>query len=831
MSLVYPDNFESKIGFDKIRELIKGRCLSDLGRELVDEIRFISHYEQLSENLSLVDEFVTIQREMENFPTSYYFDLREALSKIRIEGRFLEVQELFDLKRSLETISGIVRFLKNTKEDQFPCLKRLLSGVQVYPYIIDRIDAILTKYGKIKDNASPELSRIRKDLLSKQSGVSKRLQSILKKAQDDGLVEEDASVAIRDGRAVIPVSSSLKRRMNGIVHDESATGKTSYIEPAEVVELNNEIRELEYAEIREIVKILTIFSNDIRPYLPDLMQAYEFLGKIDFIRAKAILAIDFNAIKPYMENKCQLDWENAVHPLLMLNLRRENRKVVPLNIRLTPQKHILLISGPNAGGKSVCLKTVGLLQYMLQCGLLIPVKENSATGVFDKLFIDIGDEQSIENDLSTYSSHLMNMKFFLKNSNDKTLILIDEFGTGTEPMLGGAIAESILSQLNEMHTFGVITTHYTNLKHFASSSQGIENAAMMYDSAKMEPLFVLDIGKPGSSFAFEIARKIGLPETILQDATEKIGKDHINFDKHLRDIVRDKRYWETKRLKIRKVEKTLDDMAEKYETDLSQLDKQRKEILLKARQEADQILSEANKRIENTIREIRETQADKEKTKQIRAKLVEFKQEVVESPATETDDLINQKIQKLKEKESRRNQKRSDKKAEPPNEKEKAPESDEWKPGDRVVMAGNQNVGEILELNEKNAVVAFGHIRTSVSRDKLQRITNNEAKKIQRTYNQTMPNINKGLSEKRLNFKTEVDVRGQRTEEALQKIQAFIDDAIMLDFSELRILHGKGNGILKEMIRNYLKSEPAVKSFRDEHVQFGGAGITVVEIG
>jgi len=828
MTLVYPENFESKIGFDKIRELLKGRCLSNLGQELVDEIRFSSNFESLTENLSLVSEFVVIIREIENFPTSYYFDLREALSKIRIEGRFLEIQELFDLKRSLETISGIVRFLKQTKEDQFHCLKRLLSGVQVYPYVIERIDAILNKYGKIKDNASPELARIRKELVSKQSGVSKRLHAILKKAQDDGLVEDDASVAMRDGRAVIPVASALKRRMNGIVHDESATGKTSYIEPAEVVELNNEIRELEYAEMREIVKILTVFSNDIRPYLPDLVQAYEFLGKIDFIRAKAIYSIDINGIKPFFENKCQLDWEDAVHPLLMLALKRENRKVVPLNIRLTPQKHILLISGPNAGGKSVCLKTVGLLQYMLQCGLLIPVRENSETGIFEKLFIDIGDEQSIENDLSTYSSHLMNMKFFLKNSNDKTLILIDEFGTGTEPMLGGAIAEAILSQLNEMKTFGVITTHYTNLKHFASSSDGIENAAMMYDSSKMEPLFQLDIGKPGSSFAFEIARKIGLPETILQDATDKIGKDHINFDKHLRDIVRDKRYWETKRLKIRKVEKSLDDLAEKYEADLNTLDKQRKEIILKARQEADQVLAEANKRIENTIREIRESQADKEKTKQIRAKLVEFKQEVEDS-ANNQDDLILQKINKLKEKESRRNENRGEKKPEIVKEKEIEP--DVWKAGDKVLMTGNQNVGEILELNEKNVVVAFGQIRTSVSREKLQKITGNEAKKIQRTYNQTMPNINKGLSEKRLNFKTEVDIRGQRGEEALQTIREFIDDAIMLDFRELRILHGKGNGILKEMIRNYLKTEPAVKSFRDEHVQFGGAGITVVEIG
>ena len=828
MELVYPENFESKIGFDKIRELLKGRCLSDLGKELVDGIQFVSDFDRLKEDLSLVNEFVIILREMENFPTSYYFDLREALAKIRIEGRFLEIQELFDLKRSLDTISGIVRFLKQAKEEQFPCLKRLLANIQVYPYVIERIDNILNKYGKIKDNASPDLARIRKELISKQSGVSKRLHAILKKAQDDGLVEDDASVAIRDGRAVIPVASAFKRKLNGIVHDESSTGKTSYIEPAEVVELNNQIRELEYAEMREIIRILTIFSNDIRPYLPDLMLAYEFLGKIDFIRAKAIYAIDINAIKPYMENKCQLEWEGAVHPLLMLALRRENRKVVPLNITLTPQKHILLISGPNAGGKSVCLKTVGLLQYMLQCGLLIPVKENSVTGIFEKLFIDIGDEQSIENDLSTYSSHLMNMKFFLKNSNEKTLVLIDEFGTGTEPMLGGAIAESILAQLDRMKTFGVITTHYTNLKHFASSAEGIENAAMMYDSALMEPLFQLDIGKPGSSFAFEIARKIGLPESILQVATEKIGKDHINFDKHLRDIVRDKRYWETKREKIRKVEKSLDDLAEKYETDLVQLEKQRKEILLKAKQEAERILAEANKRIENTIFEIRENQADKEKTKQIRAKLSEFKLEVKES-ADVPDEFIDQKIRKLKDKESHRNEKRAVRKE--PVPKVSVPEPEAWKIGDKVIMTGNQNVGEILELNDKNAIVAFGHIRTSVSRDRLEKITNNEAKKIQRTYNQTLPNINRGLSEKRLIFKTEIDVRGQRGEEALQTIQSFIDDAIMLDYSELRILHGKGNGILKEMIRNYLKSEPIVKSVRDEHVQFGGAGITVVEIG
>ncbi len=829
MALVFPENFESKIGFDKIRELLKEKCLSTLGAEWVEQICFKNDYETIRHDLALTREFVLIVREADNFPTSFYFDMREALQKIRIEGRFLEVQELFDLKRSLETVTGIVRFLKQASDELYPTVKQLLAEVQVYPYVIDRIDAILNKYGKIKDNASPELAKIRKELLAKQSGVSKRLQAILKKAQDEGLVDEDAQVSIRDGRAVIPVASAMKRRMSGIVHDESATGKTSYIEPAEVVELNNQIRELEYAERREIMRILIEFSNDIRPYLPELMQAYHFLGKVDFYRAKALLAVDINGIFPVFENQSQLMWEKAVHPLLEKNLRRENRQVVPLDITLSPQKHILLISGPNAGGKSVCLKTVGLLQYMLQCGLLIPVGEGSTTGIFEKLFIDIGDEQSIENDLSTYSSHLMNMKFFLKNANERTLVLIDEFGTGTEPMLGGAIAESILDRLCKYRTFGVITTHYTNLKHFASSAEGIENGAMLYDTARMEPLFKLEIGKPGSSFAFEIARKIGLPEEILQMATDKVGKDHINFDKHLRDIVRDKRYWETKRERIRKVEKSLDELAEKYETDLNTLEKQRKEILKKAKEDAEAVLAEANRRIENTIREIRESQAEKEKTRQLRSQLDDFKKELEEKVQENDDEQINRKIARLKEKEARRNERRPIKKQK--TEKvETAPEPDEWKPGDRVRMEGNENIGEILEIGDKTVVVAFGQLRTSVKRSKLIRISNNEAKKQQRAYNKTMTHINKNLMEKRLTFKTEIDVRGQRAEEALQNIQAFIDDAIMLDFKELRILHGKGNGILKEMIRNFLKADPVVASFRDEHVQFGGAGITVVEL-
>ncbi len=829
MAKIYPYNFETKIGFDRVRQFLKSSCLGDLGKDRVDEIFFLTDYRAIQKELAYAEEFVRLMTETDNFPTNYYFDLRKSLSKIRTEGRFLEVHELFDLKRSLETITAIIRFLGNQKEELYPNLRELVSPIQVFPYIKDRIEQIISQHGKIKDQASPELGRIRRELLNKQNNVSKRLHSILKQAQRDGLVDEDTSVSIRDGRPVIPVSSAVKRRLNGIVHDESATGKTAYIEPAEVVEINNEIRELEYAEKREIVRILIEFSDDIRPYLDELMGLYDFLGTIDLIRAKARVAIQMDAIKPYLDETPQLLWEKAVHPLLRMALEREKRPVVPLNIELSPEKHLLLISGPNAGGKSVCLKTVGLLQYMLQCGLLIPVDETSRTGVFDQLFIDIGDEQSIENDLSTYSSHLMNMKHFLKFTNDRTLVLIDEFGTGTEPMIGGAIAEAILDQLNQERTFGVITTHYTNLKHFASSAEGIENGAMLYDNHRMEPLFQLQMGKPGSSFAFEIARKIGMPESILEEATQKVGKDHINFDKHLRDIVRDKRYWESKRQRIRKVERSLDELADKYEHDLGDLASQRKQILAEAKEEATRVLAEANKKVENTIREIRESQAEKEKTRAIRKQLTKYKEEVVDQEPQEDDAWINKKIAKLKAKEKKRQQKRPDQplakvKTSPKKEK------NELVPGDKVRIEGQNTIGEILELGDKNAVVAFGQLRTSVSRKKLQKVSNNEARSEMRGSNRTLPNVHRKLSEKRNTFKPEIDVRGQRAEEAIANIQSFIDEAIMLDVREVRILHGKGNGILREMIRSFLGSDPAVRSFRDEHVQFGGAGITIVEI-
>ncbi len=828
MQNIYPHNFEAKIGFDRIREMLSNKCISTMGHEWMEEMQFQTSFEAISQQLDEVDEFCRIIREFDNFPATHFFDLREALKKIRLEGRFLEPTELFDLKRSLESVRAIVNFFAKQEEEVFPILKQKTSRVQVFPYIYDRIDTIINKFGKIRDNASPELAQVRKSILSMQSSMSRRLHAILKQAQKDGLVEEDAAVSIRDGRAVIPVAAANKRKLKGIVYDESATGKTSYVEPNEIVEMNNEIRELEYAERREVIKILTGFANDIRPYLEELAYSYDFLGEMDFIRAKALLAVEFDAIRPEFKEEPIIEWYQAVHPLLFKTLKKENRKIVPLDIKLTDEKHILLISGPNAGGKSVCLKTTGLLQYMLQCGLLIPVNEASRTGIFDQLFIDIGDEQSLENDLSTYSSHLMNMKHFVRNCNEKTLVLIDEFGTGTEPMLGGAIAESILDKLTQLHTFGVITTHYTNLKHFASSAEGIANGAMLYDAQHMNPLFKLDIGKPGSSFAFEIARKIGLPEDILEKATEKVGKDHIDFDRNLRQINRDKRYWETKRMKIRKVEKILDDTAESYESELQEIQKQRKEILKKAKEEADALLKGVNKRIENTIQEIKQAQADKEKTKQAREKLGDLKKDI-DRKVTGSDAQISKKMDKLRRREENRNKRRPEE-SKKPISKEKLEERIDMRPGDKVRIKGQDTIGDLIEINEKNAVVAFGQLMTTMPRKNLERISNNEAKKLDKNRGSRASVLTEGFSQRRLTFKPEIDIRGQRVEEAIPKITEFIDEAIMFEVGQLRILHGKGHGILKQSIRDYLRSEPMVRSYKDEHVDFGGAGITVVNL-
>jgi len=826
---IYPSNFETKIGFDKVRELIQGRCLSTLGKEQVDECGFSSEFEDINRQLDESMEFVRIISEGMNFPNGYFIDMRPALHRSKVAGTFLETFELFDLRRSLETIRSIVAFFRNTEEGSFQRLRDVVRNVQIFPFIYERIDQILNKHGQIKDSASPDLSQIRKDIFSLQSGVSKIMSNILRKMQAEGLVEKDISVSMRDGRAVIPVAAANKRKIRGIIHDESATGRTAYIEPEEIVETNNRIRELEAAERREIVKILTRFTDDIRPYADDITYSYQVMAILDFIRAKAIWSIESKSSKPVLLKETELDWIAARHPLLELNLAREKRKVVPLDIRLDSNERILLISGPNAGGKSVCLKTVGLLQYMLQCGIPIPIHVDSRACLFRSIFMDIGDDQSLENDLSTYSSHLYNMKYFVRNCSAESLILIDEFGTGTEPMLGGAIAESILNKINQLGSFGVITTHYTNLKHFASSAPGIANGAMLYDSHKMEPLFQLQIGKPGSSFAFEIARKIGLPEDILQDATKKIGVDHIDFDKHLRDIVRDKRYWENKRLKIRQVEKELEELADNYETGLAETKKLRKEILDKAKHEAEEIVSGANRIIEKTIREIKEADASKARTQEARQKLEEFKEEISRKGVLEDEQIIR-KMEKLKQSEARR-------KNQPPKMevkkkevvvKRKAPA--EIKVGGWVRLSGQDTLGEVLEIKSNNITVAFGHLRSVVKRNKLEPVSAVDIKRI-KVGNKTIGRINQEIGERKLIFKPKIDVRGLRAEEALQKIREFVDEAIMVDVNQLHILHGKGNGILRELIQNYLRTEPAVRNCHDEHVQFGGSGITIVELG
>ncbi len=786
---------------------------------------FSQVYEEVSNNVRLTEEFRQLLMFHDDFPLNHFIDCTPVLKKLRVEGTWADAEQVFGIRQSLETIRDILAFLKKSEENQFSLLKIQTGNVVVHGFVLDAINGILNKQGKIKDNASPELLKIRNEIARKQSEVSKRMQQILREVQKAGWSDEDAGITIRNGRLVIPVLATNKRKIKGFVHDESATGKTAYVEPAEVFETNNEIRELEYAENREIIKILTQFADKIRPYIADLLVAYDFMGHIDFLRAKALFAGQVRGVLPVLKNEPCMAWRDATHPLLYLSLKKENRKVVPLNIQLDKENRILIISGPNAGGKSVCLQTAGLLQYMLQCGLLIPAKENSEFGIFSDVFIDIGDEQSIENDLSTYSSHLLNMKFFLKHAGSNSLVLIDEFGAGTEPTLGGAIAESILQGLNTRGTFGVITTHYSNLKHYAQSAPGIINGAMQFDAQHLQPLFTLETGKPGSSFAFEIARKIGLPEDILQAASEKVGEDYITFEKHLKEISRDKRYWETKRKNIRFEEKRLEETLAKYTEELGQLNRVKKEIIEKAKNEARELLQNVNRQIENTIREIRESQAEKERTRKARKNLDSLRQQILESTPGE-DTKLTAKLNSLKGREEKLKKKTG--------QVEETMETDtrtSIEKGDKVRIFGQDAVGEVLVVTGKSIMVAFGNMITTLPEKRLERISNKEFKETGKARHAGTPGITGEMSLRRMNFRHDLDVRGMRVEEAIEKVTRFVDDAIMLSVSRVRILHGKGNGILRQILRDYLRTYDVIKSCRDEHVDFGGAGITVVEMG
>ena len=859
--MIYPNNFERKLGFDEIRKLLKARCQSTLGQEKVDEMAFSTDAAVVNEWLTQVREFRRLLVEHDNFPMQYFFDVRASIARIRLENTHLEENEVWDLRRSLETISAIVRFLQPADEEQpeYPALYRLTEGVATFPAMIRRIDSILDKFGKIKDSASMTLAGIRHDLEKTQGSISRTLYTILHAAQRDGLVDKDSAPAMRDGRLVIPVAPQLKRRINGIVHDESATGKTVFIEPTEVVEANNKVRLLEAEERREVIRILTVFTDEVRPHVRAIIDSYQLLAMIDLIQAKAQWAELTNAFEPTLKDEPVVDWIRAVHPLLQLSLAKKGGGVVPLDITLTPRPvkknegRLLIISGPNAGGKSVCLKTVGLLQYMLQCGLSVPIADRSTAGIFESIMIDIGDEQSIENDLSTYSSHLMNMKQMMKSAGEHSLLLIDEFGSGTEPTIGGAIAEAMLKQFWQKRTFGVITTHYQNLKHFAEDHEGVVNGAMLYDRHEMQALFQLSIGQPGSSFAIEIARKTGIPEVVIKDASDIVGSDYIQSDKYLQDIVRDKRYWEGKRQTIHQHEKKLQASGERLEAAVEEIEAERKAILRKAREQAEELLRESNKKIENAIREIREAQAEKERTRKIREELDTFKQEIAEVDAKATDEAIAKKMRQLQERKERR-EKRKQEKA---NKAGSAADSAAGKSGmasgagmasgssqpiavgDTVRIKGLTSVGTVESINGTSAVVLFGGMKTKM---RLERLEHAEAPKqtatkaeernqsIAGSYGMVSSGTRNVIDNRKLNFKQDIDVRGMRGDEAINAITYFIDDAILVGVSRVRILHGTGTGILRQLIRQYLATIPNVASYRDEHVQFGGSGITVVDL-
>ena len=800
--MIYPQNIEQKIDFQVIRDGLKGCCVSTLGKERVDAMQWLTHYPTLTKLLAYVREMMTLLSDPTlAFPNGDIYDLREALSRIRIEGLFMDEAELFSLRKMLDYSAQLERFFATLDKVKYPLLSSNLIDISPYS-LITLIDKIIDRYGKMRDNASPELARIRKEISASQGSVSRALNAILRQAQAEGILDKDATPTMREGRLVLPVPPAYKRKIGGIVHDESATGKTVFIEPQQVVEANNRIRELEGEERRERIRILLEVTDQLRPEVPNILAIETYLGDVDFLRAKALFAIDMHAIVPELSKRPMIDWREAYHPVLLLNFRRQGKTVVPLTIRLAngespiANNRILVISGPNAGGKSVCLKTVAMLQYMLQCGLPVPMSEASKMGLFKHLLIDIGDEQSIEDDLSTYSSHLRNMKHFVRYADAHTLLLIDEFGTGTEPMIGGAIAEAVLSQLNEQGAFGVVTTHYGNLKHLAERTDGIVNGAMLYDRGQLKPLFQLSIGQAGSSFAVEIARQIGLPETIIQRATEIVGEEHIDYDKQLQDIARDKRYWENKRQNIRQKEKHLEEKIAHYEEQLAGIKAKKRAILEEANAEAANLLRKSNATIERTIREIKEAKAEKKATQAARQKVENLKTKVNANALT------------AKRSDGQSIQQQSDLTAKRSNNKVLRDLSE--------LKVLTKNPAKLIQSQEANNKVSgsrsLGPVRVSNVADELRR--------------------------KKLDFKRELDIRGLRVDEALEVLIAYVDDALMVNAEQVTILHGTGTGALKQVVRDYLaerqKSMRRLKSgditFHDGDPDRGGAGITIIEL-
>lgn len=814
---------EAKLGFDKIRRIISDRCLTDYAADRVEKEEFSTDRGVIGTRLALTDEMRLIMMFEDSFPTTGYIDAAPFLEPLLKAGSSIDTLSLGKLKTATDTVRKILHFFGGIKDGVYPRLKRMAGQVNSFPEIQRRIESILDKYGDIKDSASDRLLEIRDAMRSREASLSKRAGAVLRKAQEDGIADSDASVSIRDGKFLIPVNSSAKRKLPGFVYDESATGKTTFIEPAEIVELENEIIALRFEEEREIRKILFEFTEFLRPYIPELLSGAKFLGEIDFLMAKAQTALDFIAGVPVISDDGGMELRKARHPLLEKALRAEGRAMVPLTITLTPRKRILLISGPNAGGKSVCLKTTGLLQYMFQWGMLIPTSETSEMMIFDRIFVSIGDDQNIESDLSTYSSFLSQMRDMLSCADEKTLVLIDEFGSGTEPAAGGAIAEAILSEMDRRGVYGVITTHYTNLKLYASGADtSVINGAMLYDAAKIEPLFKLETGLPGNSFAFELARKMRLPESIVKDAERRAGEEFVGIERNLRKIARNRRALDEKLQKVKNSDKALTGLTEKYQKELEDIKSLRESIIASAMQEAEQIVKGAGKQVEKTIRDIKAAQAEKTQTKEAREELQGFLgalEKRKEKEGRDKENYIDRKLASL--------QKRGAKKA---AAAEKEQKSSPLKVGEKVRIKDNGLVGEVSKISNKAVTVIVGNISSTMSPDRVERISSNEFREASRKeFKPVEQKVDRSLTDRRLNFSPELDIRGERLSDALNIVTRYIDDAVMLNMGSVRIIHGKGSGVLREEIQKYLRSIPGL-SVSDEDIRNGGTGVTIVKL-
>lgn len=802
--MLYPKNIETKLGFDKIKNYLEEECVSTLGKSFVQKMRFSSNYDQIKKMMAQTAEFRLILEIESSFPNHNYLDVTEYLKRASIPGSILYEEEFFDIKLSLTTIQQIFHFFNHRPAEKFPHLKTLMDvavpshNPRGWESLLVEISSIIDERGKVKDNASKDLFDIRRKLAVEQANVKRALDRIYRTAKNSGWIGDEMTIAVRNGRLVLPILAEHKRKLSGFVHDETSTGQVAYVEPGEVLEANNEIRDLEIKERREVLRILEALTTRLRPDIPDLEKSYLFLGLMDFIRAKARFAIETGSTFPLLVDERVIDWQNAKHPILFLTHKKQGKKVVPLAVSLNTDARILVVSGPNAGGKSVMLKTIGLVQYMAQAGMLLPVSPDSTVGLFNDLFIDIGDEQSIENDLSTYSSHLTNMREFLKFANKKSLFLIDEFGTGTEPSLGGALAEAILEQFVTKKSFGVINTHYTNLKVFADKNEGLVNGAMRFDSEQLTPLFELEMGKPGNSFAFEVAQKMGLGTEVIKNAKRKLGKNQMNFEKLLKELDIEKKAFSDQNAQLRKEIAELKQRSEQYTSLKNFLEEDKRRIISAAKEDARKIVKDANKTIENTIRHIKENNAEKEASRIAREQVKEFEEKELKPEKKATPKVVIQK--------------------------EEGPIA----AGDFVRLVGQDTFAQVLGVNGKDAEIMLGELKSNVKLTRLEKVSKKEFKTLQKETTKSMKGVD--LNDKMVEFSFNLDIRGKRGEEALVAVDNLVDDAILLGYPQLRIVHGKGDGILRNLIRNHIKQYKQVGKITDEHADRGGQGVTLIEM-